>query len=131
MDKADFVKLNDDELEIVVQLLGLESDSFEGSIQYLSEYTSTPIICVTRGAKGAVLYVKGEYFYHDGYQVEVADTVGAGDSFLAGLISQILNNKPFKEAINFACALGAIVASRNGANPEIGMDEICSFMDEN
>jgi fructokinase len=54
----------------------------------------------------------------------VADTVGAGDSFLASVISQLLNGVNPQDAIDFACAVGSIVASKNGANPEVSQEEV-------
>jgi len=56
------------------------------------------------------------------------DTVGAGDSFLAALIDKLLNNFSPQEAVNFACAVGALVASAEGANPVIGVAEIETFV---
>ncbi|STZ52898.1 ribokinase [Neisseria dentiae] len=63
-----------------------------------------------------------------GYRVKVADTVGSGDSFLAGLTYKLLNNTPPQEAVSFACALGALVASHHGATPEISLEEVENFM---
>ena len=56
------------------------------------------------------------------------DTVGAGDSFLATLIYQLLNNASAHTALNNACAIGAIVASKEGANPIINNKEIQEIM---
>ena len=56
--------------------------------------------------------------------MKVADTVGAGDSFFAGLISQLLVGEDPQESLDFACAMGALVASKEGANPTITLDEI-------
>ena len=60
--------------------------------------------------------------------VKVVDTVGSGDSFLAGLTYKLLNNAPPQEAIAFACALGALVASRHGATADISLEEVEAFM---
>ena len=67
-------------------------------------------------------------YYHGGFHVKVADTVGSGDSFLAGLTYKLLNNAAPQEAVTFACALGALVASHHGATPEISLKQIESFM---
>ena len=60
--------------------------------------------------------------------MELKDTVGAGDSFLAALIHQLLNNGSPQKAIDFACAVGAIVASSVGANPTISNQSIIDLM---
>jgi fructokinase len=69
-----------------------------------------------------------QLFYNSGYKITVADTVGAGDSFLAGLITQLLTGIDPQKAINFACALGALVAQEEGANPKISPVGIANFM---
>ena len=63
-----------------------------------------------------------------GYKINVVDTVGAGDSFLAVLLSKLLTDATPQEAIDFACALGAIVAKNEGANSKISNREINDFM---
>ena len=60
--------------------------------------------------------------------IKVKDTVGAGDSFLGTLISQLLNQIKPQDAIDYACAVGALVAQSEGANPKISPLEIESFM---
>ena len=60
--------------------------------------------------------------------MKVADTVGSGDSFLGGLTYKLLNNSEPQEALTFACALGALVAARRGATPDISLQEIENFM---
>ena len=60
-------------------------------------------------------------YENEGYIVQIADTVGAGDSFLASLITSLLTGKSPQTAIDFACAIGALVAASPGANPEISM----------
>ena len=60
--------------------------------------------------------------------IKVIDTVGAGDSFLGTLISQLLNNMDPQKAIDFACAVGALVAQSEGANPKITPSEIDAFI---
>jgi fructokinase len=67
-------------------------------------------------------------YYNSGYKIEVADTVGAGDSFLAGLLTQLLTGNDAQFAINYACALGALVAQKEGANPKIEAATIADFM---
>ena len=128
MQQADFIKLNDDELYEIATALGSPYRSIEQNIHFLSDHTHTRQICVTLGKHGALYYRDGELFAHHGYRVTVADTVGAGDSFLAGFIHQFLHRKPPQEILAFACALGSLVAAQHGATPEIARAEIEAMM---
>ena len=128
MRQADFIKLNDDELHEIATALGSPYRSIEQNIRFIAERTHTRQICVTLGKHGALYFCDGELFAHHGYRVNVADTVGAGDSFLAGFIHQFLQGKTPPETLAFACALGSLVASRHGATPEITLAEIDALM---
>ena len=128
MRQADFIKLNDDELHEIATALGSPYRSIEQNIRFIAEHTHTRQICVTLGKHGALYFCDGELFAHHGYRVTVADTVGAGDSFLAGFIHQYLQRKPPQEILAFACALVSLVASRHGATPEVSLTEIEAMM---
>lgn len=126
--KADFIKLNDEELWEISRKLESPYNSFEQNIKYIAEKTNTKQICVTKGAFGAVLYYDNKFYYNSGYFIKVVDTVGAGDSFLASLIVRLLRGKSPQKSLNYACAVGALVAGHEGANPKISEKEIVKFM---
>lgn len=128
MKKVDMVKLNDDELYELAEVYGSPYNSIEQNIAYIAKLTGVETLVVTLGSHGAALYRDGQLYRHSGFRVKVADTVGSGDSFLAGLTYKLLNNADPQEAVTFACALGALVASRHGATPEISLQEIETFM---
>lgn len=128
MQAADFIKFNDDELYEIAKQLGSPYQALDQHISYLAAHTNTPYICVTKGRHGAVFFTQGKFVYHSGYQVSIADTVGAGDSFLATLLEGILNQKPPEESLQRACAMGALVASKSGANPTITETELLRFI---
>jgi fructokinase len=128
MNKADFIKFNDDELYEISEYMNSPYNSLEQNIHFIAEQTNTKHICVTKGSHGAVLYYNDTMYYNSGYKIEVADTVGAGDSFLAGLLTQLLTGNDAQFAINYACALGALVAQKEGANPKIEAAAIADFM---
>jgi len=130
MKQADFIKFNDDEIFELSLAMSGKKLSLEESIRFFSEETQTPSICVTMGADGAVLFQDNKFVYNKGYNVQVTDTVGSGDSFLATLIYQLLNGANAVTALDYACAVGAIVASKEGANPIINNKEIQEFMQE-
>ncbi|KQT18463.1 carbohydrate kinase [Chryseobacterium sp. Leaf404] len=131
MKRADFIKFNDEEIVEIAAGMGFESDDLESNIKFISEKTDTKAICVTLGKHGSILLWNNELYRHQGFPVKVADTVGAGDSFLASLIAKLLSNESPDEALNFASAVGALVASYSGANPKIESSEIEIFRKQN
>lgn len=128
MNEADFIKFNDDELYEVSGYLDSKYRSMEQNIRFISKKTNTKHICVTKGHHGAVLLYDDKFYYNSGYLIKVIDTVGAGDSFLGSLISQLLNKVNPQEAVDFACAVGALVAQSEGANPILLKSDIDAFI---
>ncbi|WP_025006770.1 carbohydrate kinase family protein [Marinilabilia salmonicolor] len=128
MKYAHFIKFNDSEIFEICTGLGHIPDSLEECMKFIAKKTDTSQICVTRGEKGALLLKNDEFVNNKGYQVTVADTVGAGDSFLATLISELLNGSKPQKAIDLASAIGAIVASKSGAIPPVSKEEIRAFV---
>ncbi|TVZ52897.1 PfkB family carbohydrate kinase [Dokdonia sp. Hel_I_53] len=124
MEASDMIKLNDEELELVVLAMGIEGETLADELKMLSAMTETPTICVTLGADGAMLYHKGGIHTQEGFSVEAIDTIGAGDSFLAALLFGLLSGETPDDALEVACAIGSIVASKEGANPEVKISEI-------
>ncbi len=127
MKKADFIKCNDDEILEITKELGFISKSLEECMRFLSKTTKTDKICVTKGGNGALLFCDNQFFKNNGYKVIVADTVGAGDSFLASLVFKLLSKEGFQESLNFATAVGSIVASKKGANPLVSLNDVLSI----
>nr|WP_315203562.1 carbohydrate kinase [uncultured Flavobacterium sp.] len=128
MIKADFIKLNDEELFEISRKMNSPYNSFEQNIKFIADKTNTKQICVTKGAFGAVLYYDEKFYYNSGYFIKVVDTVGAGDSFLASLIVRLLRGKSPQKSLNYACAIGALVAGEEGANPKISEKTIKDYM---
>ncbi|MCV9927855.1 carbohydrate kinase [Flavobacterium sp. LS1R49] len=130
MYSADFIKFNDEELLEIAAAMQSPFTSLEDNMHFIAKKTNVTAMCVTKGKHGALLMWGGKLYENGGYPVEVADTVGAGDSFLAALITSLLTGKAPQTAIDFACAIGALVAQAPGANPEISYSEIESLMVE-
>lgn len=129
MNQADFIKLNDDELYEIAKLMGSKYNSLEQNLNFIAKQTHTDYLCVTKGNHGALLSIKGKNYYNSGYHVDVVDTVGAGDSFLGSLIYQLCMASSPQQAINFACAVGAMVAQRHGATPILSHQQINEFIE--
>lgn len=128
MHSADFVKFNDEELLEIAKGVGSEHTTLEDNMQFIAKHARVKSMCVTKGRHGAILMWNNELYYSNGYPITVADTVGAGDSFLAALITGLLTGKDPQETINFACAVGALVAGEPGANPPITAAQIEQIM---
>lgn len=124
MEASDMIKLNDEELELIVMALGIEAETLEEELKMLSAMTETPTVCVTLGSEGAMLFHKGGIHTQVGFPAKVVDTVGAGDSFLATLVFGILSGETPDDALEIACAVGSIVAGKAGANPVVTTEEI-------
>jgi len=128
MKRSDFIKCNDDELDEICKALHFNSESIIEQIKFLSQHTQVKEICVTKGKDGALLLYNDQFYNNKGYPVKVVDTVGAGDSFLATLVDALLNKTPPEEALSQACAVGALVANNEGANPKLTQSEILDFI---
>ncbi|HMC00772.1 MAG TPA: carbohydrate kinase [Flavobacteriaceae bacterium] len=128
MYKVDFIKFNDDELELISNQLNSGTTSIEKNISFISKMFRVGHICVTRGSKGAIFLSDGKMYSNDGYKINVKDTVGAGDSFLASLLHKITSEDNNQKALDFACAVGALVAASEGANPKIREIDIDNIM---
>jgi len=116
--KANVLKINDEEILVFAEMFGISGDEFEIMHQILDNY-NLKILALTKGAEGSWLISQEEDSYLDTPEVRVADTVGAGDSFTAGLVSGLLNNKPLKEIHRSAVDISAFVCTQKGATPTL------------
>ncbi|WP_421945141.1 carbohydrate kinase family protein [Pedobacter sp.] len=116
--KADILKINEDEIVWVKETFGFTGSTNEQILKQLSSKYNIEIICLTLGDKGACVLKDGKLFKHAGYKVQVADTVGAGDAFLATFVACYLQGYSIETILDNACKVGAFVASQAGANPE-------------
>jgi len=117
---ADILKVNEHELVYLKQALDLSGNTDEQLLKQLSNLFDIQIICLTVGEKGAYVLHEEKLYHHKGYVVKVADTVGAGDSFLATFVASYLNGFPMDTVLDRACKVGSFVASKHGANPPYG-----------
>jgi fructokinase len=113
---ADVVKLNEHELEQMAGWYGLPTGLREGTTG-LAERFGCRTVCVTRGGAGAALLRDGRWSEHSGYRVEVKDTVGSGDAFLAAFLAGLLAGHDDEAILQHANLLGAYVATQFGAIP--------------
>ena len=115
--QADIIKLNNDELPAVVQLLGFPFHDEESAAQWLLNTFQIKLVCITRGAKGSLLVTEYAKHEHPGVRVQVADTVGSGDAFTAALVYHYLRRDSLATMNEAANRMGSWVASQAGATP--------------
>ncbi len=120
---TNILKLNEEELQEILEWKGKDIDH-EEALKWLSDYYELETILLSLGAKGAYIFKHGEIARKGRYYVKVRDTVGAGDAFLAGAIHGLIEGMDAYETVCFANAVGAFVASRNGATPILNMSKI-------
>lgn len=126
--KADIAKLNDEELVVISQWHNKHKHDEKSIISWLAETYQLETIIVTRGDKGAIAYHQNRFYDHPGYVVSAVDTVGSGDAFLAGFVASLFEDKPIPDALAFACATGALVATKRGGTPLYETSEIYDIM---
>ncbi len=124
LEHSDVVKINDEELIILSDWFGLSGTEDKRLSQLRQRYQLSNIV-LTKGADGSVSHDDAEgYVTHPGFRVRVADSIGAGDSFLAAYLTRHLAGAPARETLAFAGAVGATVASRTGGTPEYDLQDI-------
>ena len=115
--KCNILKINDEELEIVSRLLDLPETGMEERCRLLLEEYALKVLILTCGVNGSHVFVPGDASFVGTPQVEVADTVGAGDSFTAAFVSGVLKGLPVREAHRLAVEVSAYVCTQKGAMP--------------
>lgn len=121
--KADIIKMNAEELEMVAGT-ELAHLSEKEKVSFISDFLACQTICITRGDAGALALMNGHFYEHPGYKVQVVDTVGAGDAFLATFIAGVLQSRSAETILQQACAVGTFVAGSRGANPAYDQQSI-------
>jgi fructokinase len=122
------LKLNQAELELITGWFTRNSDETD-RIKLLQDKFQIPNIVVTRGSNGSVLNEGGVFYEHPGFVVELADTIGSGDAFLAALVSKLYQGVGSYEALEYSSALGALIASYTGPCPEYNVEEIHNLIE--
>lgn len=128
MEQCYILKLNYAELELISSWLG-DYPSREDKVKAISRRYQIQTIVVTLGGNGALLYMNEQFYHHPGFRVQVADTIGSGDAFLAGFLSSLIHGRRPEECLAYANATGALTATRSGACPDYDVWEIDALLD--
>ena len=117
MRKCNILKINDEELVTVSRMFGYPGIDLQDKCWILLAKYNLRMLILTCGVNGSYVFTPGEISFVETPKVEVADTVGAGDSFTAAFVASILKGKPVPEAHKIAVATSAFVCTQNGAMP--------------
>ena len=128
--KADILKVNIAELELITGWFS-HFESTEDRLKLVQDQFGLETVIVTMGGDGALVYHKGAMHRQAGIKVDVADTIGSGDAFLAGFLQQLLTGNTVETALAFASGIGAFVATKSGACPSYETAEIYSLINSN
>ena len=128
LQKADVLKLNEDEAGRLGSMLGVSHKNIPEFCEEMLDKWSLEHCVVTLGEKGAfAVSATGEKVYVPGLKIDVADSIGSGDTFSAGFVHKLLRGTSIDEAARFGNVLGALVATKEGATASVTLDEIVLF----
>jgi fructokinase len=117
LERCNVLKINDEELLILRDMFGYQMDTDATCQEILKTYNLRMLI-LTCGTEGSYVYnADGSWSFLPTPIVEVADTVGAGDSFTAAFVASILQGKTMQEAHKVAVEASAFVCTQHGAMP--------------
>lgn len=109
------LKINDEELEIVAEMFGLLGHSIEEKCKSLLEQYRLEMVILTCGVNGSYVFAQDQTSFFETPKVEVADTVGAGDSFTGAFAASLLAGKSIEEAHQLAVKVSAFICTQKGA----------------
>ena len=117
MQRCNVLKINDEELVIISRMFGYPGIDLQDKCWILLGKYNLRMLILTCGINGSYVFTPGNVSFQPTPHVEVADTVGAGDSFTAAFIASILRGKSVPEAHSLAVRTSAYVCTCNGAMP--------------
>jgi len=117
MKRCNILKINDEELVTVSRMFGYPGIDLQDKCWILLAKYNLKMLILTCGVNGSYVFTPGEISFVETPRVEVADTVGAGDSFTATFVAAILKGKSVPEAHRLAVKVSAFVCTQNGAMP--------------
>ena len=119
LEHCNILKINEEEIMLVSRMFNYDSSNIENVCRTIMEDFSLEMVILTCGTKGSYIFTKGGVSFMPTPKVNVADTVGAGDSFTGSFCAAILRGLPVAEAHKKAVEVSAYVCTQNGAMPEI------------
>ena len=118
LEKADILKINDEEVVKIAQLFGWNAAEKEICKQLLEKY-QLDILILTKGTEGSWVLTPKEESFLPTPKITIADTVGAGDSFTAAFIASHLHGRCLVASHQLAVEVSAYVCQQHGAMPRL------------
>ena len=115
--RCNVLKINDEELVIIGRMFGYPGLDIQDKCWLILGKYNLDMLVLTCGVNGSYVFRPGEMSFQATPKVEVADTVGAGDSFTGSFTARILQGAPMAEAHRTAVAVSAFVCTQQGAMP--------------
>lgn len=122
MRRCNILKINDEELVTVSRMFGYPGIDLQDKCWILMGKYNLKMLILTCGINGSHVFTPGNVSFQPTPKVDVADTVGAGDSFTAAFIASILKGKSVAEAHSIAVRTSAFVCTKDGAMPVLPSD---------
>ena len=119
MRRCNVLKINDEELVLIGRMFGYPGLDMENKCWLILGKYNLDMLVLTCGTNGSYVFTPGQMSIQETPKVEVADTVGAGDSFTGSFCAAILSGKPVAEAHRLAVQVSAFVCTQNGAMPTV------------
>ena len=119
MKRCNILKINDEELVTVSRMFGYPGIDLQDKCWILLGKYNLKMLILTCGINGSYVFTPGNVSFQPTPKVEVADTVGAGDSYTAAFISSVLKGKSVLEAHSLAVRTSAFVCTEKGAMPTL------------
>ena len=117
--RCNVLKINDEELVLIGRMFGYPGLDIENKCWLILGKYNLDMLVLTCGTNGSYVFTPGQMSFQETPKVEVADTVGAGDSFTGSFCAAILSGKPVAEAHALAVKVSAFVCTQNGAMPTL------------
>lgn len=117
--RCNILKINDEEIIVVGRLLGYETTDMQTIGKQLRADYGLRLVILTCGTNGSYVFAENQISYFTTPKIQVADTVGAGDSFTAAFCASLLNGSSIADSHLNAVKVSAYICTQKGAMPEL------------
>lgn len=126
--QSHMVKLNNNELLLIAQWYNSKCTIEAECVEVLFNQFNMDEVLITKGSRGATYYTSSLRYDYPAYNIEVADTIGSGDSFLAAFLAMKLKSEPLEIILDYSVAMGAFITSQAGACPKYSKFDLERFI---
>ncbi|MDR2222503.1 MAG: carbohydrate kinase [Flavobacteriaceae bacterium] len=127
MHKSDLIKMNKSEMKQILDHIGKVYTTDQENIKHIQDHFNCNELLITDSSKGGMYVYNNTTYYFPAVPIVIRDTVGSGDAFLAGFLSEKIKNDNTYDIVKKASALGAFITSHTGACPDYDLDEFLDF----